>query len=104
MQHHSRSADLGPDPQRLDQRGDRLVADLGIVGGAVEQVDGVDQDGLDRARLDRVTERREVILAVGRGTPHPRRLIEDLDRLTAALGPAPDRLVEAPSRTDMSAD
>ena len=35
-----------------------LGADLGVVAGAVEQVDGVDQDGADLARGDRLAEAR----------------------------------------------
>ena len=50
VQHHAGGADPVADPQRLDQRGARLVADLRVLGGAVEQVDGVDQHRLDRAR------------------------------------------------------
>ena len=51
-----------------------------VVAGAVEQVDGVDQDGVDRARGHRLPERRDVLVAVGRRSPHARRLVEDLDR------------------------
>ena len=50
MQHHANGADPGADAQRLDQRGPRLGPDLAVLGGAVDQVDGVDQDRLDLAR------------------------------------------------------
>ena len=58
-------------------------------------VDRMDQDRPYRARGHRLAEGREVLLGVGRGAPHPRRLVEDLDRFGAALDSAFDRLVEA---------
>ena len=80
VQDHAARADRIADPQRMGQRGERLGADLGIIAGAVEQVDGVDQDRIDRARGHRLPEGREVLVAVGRRAPHARRLVEDLDR------------------------
>ena len=59
----------------------RLGADLGILAGAVEQVDGVDQHRVDRACGHRLAERRDVLLACSGRPPHARRLVEDLDRL-----------------------
>ena len=57
-----------------------------VLGGAVEQVDRVDQHGADLARRERLAEAREVLLAVARsGARHPRRLVEDLDRAAAQL-------------------
>ena len=81
-----------------------LGADLRVLAGAVEQVDGVDQDGLDRAVGHRLAEGGEVLLAVGRGLPHARRLVEDLDRLGAALDAALDGLGEAAGGGDVGAD
>ncbi len=43
----------------------------------------MDQHRLDRAVGHRLPERREVIVAVGGRPPHPRRLVEDLDRVRA---------------------
>ncbi len=41
-------ADPVADPQRVRERGERLGSDLALVGGAVDQVDGMDDDRLDR--------------------------------------------------------
>ena len=60
--------------------------------GAVEQVDGVDQHGVDRAVGHRLAEGGDVLVAVVRRLPHARRLVEDLDRPAAALDAALDRL------------
>ena len=88
-------ADRVADAQRMGQRGQRLGADVGVLAGAVEQVDRVDQHGVDRARGERLAERGEVLVAVGGGPPHARRLVEDLDRAAAALDAALDRLRQA---------
>ena len=43
------------------------------------------------AGVDRLAELGEVVVGVGGGSPHPRGLVEDLDRLAAALDAALDR-------------
>ena len=73
-------ADRVADAQRVGQRGERLGADLRVLRGAVEEVDGMDQDGADLARRHRLAEAREVLLAVVGRAPGARRLVEDLDR------------------------
>ena len=49
MQHDAVRAQRGARLQRGGQRGQRLAADLGVLGGAVEQVDGVDHQRLAAA-------------------------------------------------------
>ena len=93
-----------PDAQRVGQRGERFGADLAVLARAVEQVDGVDQHGVDRAGGHRLAEGRDVLLAVGRRFPHARRLVEDLDRPAAALDAALDRLGQAAGGRDVRAD
>src|SRR5205807_1013639 len=83
--HDARGADRVPDAQRVGERRQRLGADLAVLARAVEQVDGVDQHRAHGAVGDRLAEGREVLLAVGRRAPHARGLVEDLDRLGAAL-------------------
>jgi hypothetical protein len=51
----------------------------------------MNQDGLDLAALQRLIERREVLVAVRGRAPHPRRLVKDLNRLAATLGAARHR-------------
>ena len=67
VQDHAAGADRLADAQRVRQRGERFGADVGVLAGAVEQVDGVDQHGVDRAVRHRLAERRDVLLAVGVG-------------------------------------
>ena len=99
MKHHAVGPDPGPDPQGLDERRARFVADLLVGRGAVEQVDRVDEDRLDAtARAQGLAAGGEVILVVGGRPPHPRGLVEDLDGLSAALIAASDGLIEAARR------
>ena len=60
--------------------------DLRVLAGGVDQVDGVDHDRLERRRRrsPRGT-RRSRPVRVARRPPRPRALVEDLDRLAAAL-------------------
>ena len=104
VQHHARGADRLAHAQRVRQRGERFGADVGVLAGAVEQVDGVDQHRVDRAVGHRLAERREVLLAVGGRAPHARRLVEDLDRAAAALHAALDRLRQAARGRDVRSD
>ena len=95
VQHHARGADRVTDAQRMSQRRERFRADVPILARAVEQVHRMDQHRVDRARAHRLAKRRHVLVAVGRRTPHARRLVEDLDRAAAALDAALDRLRQA---------
>jgi hypothetical protein len=95
MQHDGGGADRVPDAQRVRQRGERFGADLLVFGGAVEQVYGVDHDGVDRAVGHRLAKGSDVLVAVARRFPLARRLVEDLDRAAAALDAACDRLRQA---------
>ena len=104
VQDHARCADAGTHSQRLSQRDERLLAHLAIGRGAVDQVDGVDQDGLDRAVGDRLAELFEVVFAVRGRPPHARRLAEDLDRLAASFDSALDRAIEPAGVRDVCAD
>ena len=56
MQHDADRAERGAGAQRRGQRGERLAADLVVLGGAVEQVDGVDEQRVDVRVLDRRVE------------------------------------------------
>jgi hypothetical protein len=94
MEHDRHGADALANAQRMDQRGQRLLPDLGILRAAVEQVDGVDQDRLDRAVGTGIAKGAEVVLAVRGRPPHARRLVEDLNRLAPALDAPLDRSCE----------
>ena len=52
-----------------------------LLGRAVDQVDGVDDDGFDPRAVHRLAEGGEVLVAVGGRPPHPRALVKDLDRV-----------------------
>jgi hypothetical protein len=78
-------APIPSDRQRVRERGERLAADLRVVACHVDQVDGVNVDGPDRALRDALAERREVVGGVLRRPPRARALVEDLHRLRAAL-------------------
>jgi hypothetical protein len=78
-------ADPVADPQRVGQRGERLLPQLFVLGRAVDQVDRVDDHRFDRGGVHRLAEGGKILLAVFRRPPHPRALVEDLDRFAAAL-------------------
>ena len=84
--------------RRATSRGSR------VVGGAVEQVDGVDHHRADLARGERLAKAREVLVAVGGGSPHAR---GDWLKIWIARaperGPALDRAVEAARGRDVGA-
>ena len=84
-----------PSSQVVDQRRERLALHLPVVGGAVDQVDRVDHHRLDRAVLHQLEEGVDVVLLPAGGSPLPRRLAPDLDRLAAALDAAGVGLDEA---------
>src|SRR4051794_2397187 len=104
MHDHAGRIDRVADRERVRERLERLPADLRVVAGDVDQVDGVDVDGLDGAGRESLPEGREVLFGVLRGPPHARALIEDLDRFgTDRLGTL-DGAVEASTGRDMGAD
>ena len=91
VQDHAARAERLAGSQRVHERGQRFRADLGVLAGAVQQVNGVDQHRVDRAVSHRAAEGLNVGLAVRGRSPHARGLVEDLDRATAALDAAFDR-------------
>jgi len=104
MKDDTGSPDRVADAEGLDQRRERLLRDLGVLGSAVQQVDGVNEHGLDHALRHRLAKGVEVLRLVRRRPPHPRRLVEDLDRSAATLHATLDRAREAAGLRDMSAD
>ena len=104
VQDDSRGADHLPDPQRIGQRGKRFGANLRVIACAVQQVDGVDQDGIDLTGRPspRGTPRTS---SAGSSSPATsRRLVEDLNRAAAALNSPFDRLRQAARGRDMGSD
>jgi hypothetical protein len=97
-------ADRVSHPQRVRQRGQRLLPDHRVVGGRVDQVHGVDHDRLDRPVGHALAELVDVRLLVLRRPPHARRLVEDLDRVAAELDPALVSLDQAARGRHMAAD
>ena len=81
----SERPDAVPDAQRVGQGVEGLLAHLPVLRRRVDQVDRVDRDDLDPRGLHRLPERGEVIVGVAGRPPHPRALVEDLDRFAAAL-------------------
>ena len=104
VQHDGVGSDGGADAQRVGHRRKRLRADLLILAGAVDQVDRVDQDGLDVRVGERRPECGEVLVAVGRRAPLARRLVEDLDGTTFALDATCNRVGQTAGGGDMGAD
>ena len=98
MEDHRRRADRVADPQRVRQGGEALCADLGVLGRAVEEIHGVDQDRADLACLARLAKACEVLLAVLGRPPGARRLVEDLDRLGPERLTALDGAIQATRR------
>ena len=91
-------ADPVAHPQGVLERGERLAADLPLLGGAVDQVDRMDRrPPRSRESSHRLAEGREVVVRVGGRPPHPRALVEDLDRVAVELDPALERLVSPPA-------
>ena len=62
---------------------------VAVLGRRVDQVDGVDRDRLDRPALHQLQELGHVVRLPAGGPPLARRLVEDLDRVAAALDAAP---------------
>ena len=88
VQDHAHGAQLRARVQRDLQRLERLRAQLRVLGGAIEQVDGVDDQRLDDGAVHRLVERVDLLVAVDPRFPGSRALVEDLDRPAAALFPA----------------
>ena len=97
-------ADPVADPQGVGERVERLLAQLSVLAGAVDQVDGVDHHRFDPRGVHRLAEGGEVLLAVVGRPPHARALVEDLDRFAAALLAALDRVDEPARGGNMRAD
>ena len=76
--------------QRAHQRDQRLLAQLGVLRGAVEEVDGVDQQRVHVGVPDRFVIRRDLLLGVLARLPLARVLVEDLDHAGAQAGAALD--------------
>src|SRR5207248_2608424 len=90
--------------QRRDQRRERLLADLAVLGGRVQQVHGVDEQRLDAARAERLVVGLELLVRVRRRAPGARILVEDLDGVRAGLHSALDRLRRPTGGGDMGTD
>jgi hypothetical protein len=99
---------LGPDPvtdpQRVGERVAGLFAQLFVRRRAVDQIDGVDDHGFDLGGVHRLFESGEVLIPVFRRPPHPRALVEDLDRFAAPFLAALDCFLEASCGGDVGAD
>ena len=104
VQHDAVRAQRRARLQRGGQRRQRLPADLGILGGAVEQVDGVDHQRLERRVRHRGVERVDLLGRVDPRPPRPRALVEELDRVAASLHASLHRLRGATCRGDVCAD
>src|SRR5947209_14466109 len=68
-------ADRVTQAEGADQPGERLLDDLGVVRGAVEEVDGVDQYRADLAGGEVFAEAGVVLLGVGGRPPGPGGLV-----------------------------
>ena len=104
MEDDAGGADPVADPQRVGERVQRLLAQLLVLAGAVDQVDGVDDHRFDLGGVHRLAEGGEVLLAVVGRPPHARALVEDLDRFAAALLAALDRFGEPAGGGNVRAD
>ena len=105
MQHDGGRADRRAGLQRVDERCERFGAYVAVLAGAVEQVDGVDQDRVDGARVHRRAERRDVL---GRGRPVGFHVRGDWLKIWIAVQPrssaALDRLGKPAGGGDVGAD
>ena len=90
--------------QRRRQRGERLLAEVRVLGGAVEQVDGVDQQRVDVGVRHRRAEVGDLLVGVLARLPLARVLVEDLDRARAALDAALDGLRRTAGGGDVDTD
>ena len=86
------------------QRSQRLSPNLALLAGAIDQVDGVNHDGLERRVRHRLPKRFEVLVGVCGRPPHPWALMEDLDRVAIALDPALDGVYQPTCCGNMRAD
>jgi len=95
VEHHGAGAERGARVQGGDQRDEGLLEDVAVLAGAVEQVDGVDQQRVELGRVERRVIARDLIGRVLARLPRARVLVEELDRAAVALGAALNR----PGRT-----
>src|SRR5690242_16236470 len=104
MDHHAVGADRVAHPERVRERGQRLLPHLAVLRRQVDQVDGVDDHRLDRSAVHQRAELLDVGVLPGGRPPHAWGLVEDLDRVAVQLDAAPMRLHETARRRDVSAD
>jgi hypothetical protein len=99
---------VGPDrvahPQGVGQRVQRLLADLRLLRRAVDQVDRMDHDRLDRPVGHQLAELGDVVVLPARRPPHAGRLVEDLHRVGADLDGAGMGFDEAAGGGDVAPD
>jgi hypothetical protein len=103
MYDHTVGADRRTHPHGVQHRLERLRPDILLGRGQVDQVDGVDDDRLDRPVGHQRPELGDVVVLPARRPPHARRLIEDLHRVAAHLGRAAVRGDKAARCRDVSA-
>ena len=101
---HPHGPDAVADAERVGQGVERFLPHLLVVRGRVDQVDRMDRDDLHLGCVHRLAEGGEVVVGVAGRPPHPRALVEDLDRLAAHLLGALDRLGQATPCGNMGAD
>ena len=104
VQHDGVRAQRGAGAQRAGQRRERLGAEVRVLGGRVEQVDGVDQQRVDVRVAHRRAEVRDLLAGVLARLPLARVLVEDLDRARGPLDAALDGLRRAAGGGDVGTD
>src|SRR5690606_11933718 len=77
---------------------------LGVLAGAVEEVDGVDQQRVDRRAGERLAAGGDLLVAVHRRLPGPRVLVEDLNRAAVRFDAALDGLGRSAGGGDVGTD
>ena len=97
-------ADRGCGVERGAHRRDRLLVDLAVGRGEIDEVEGVTDDRLDPDLVAARAEPLDLVLGVRRRPPHPRALREDLHGVAAELLGAVDRLRDPACRRDVCAE
>ena len=93
MQHHADRAERRARVERVLERRQRLLADLLVLGGAVEQVDRVDEHRVDPlGGVDRLAVGGDLLVGVDAGPPRARALVEELDRAAGTFLTPGDRV------------